>query len=226
MEIIKLEQNSKGEIFSTSLEIARVTEKKHYHVTRDIKEELQAPNLVTAKYKADNNKELDYYILDEYQTLQVMSRYSREVRTMVINEFKRMKEYIKANQQPNELSLEEMTLKVITGQQEKIKQLETRNKQVTDVLTTMQTYGDNLLFREFVKVVYSENGITISEKEFRRMLKEQKYINDKCYPYAKYKKYFKVNKGVKGGKAWTTTRLTARGQLYFTNKLIQMFEVE
>jgi anti-repressor protein len=122
------------------------------------------------------------------------------------------------------LSLEEMTIQVIEGQRERILQLESRNSDLTGVLSTMQTYGDNLLFREFVKVVYSENKIKITEKEFRKMLIEQGYLMKNLYPMAKYIKYFNVNKGVNNGKAWTTTRLTARGQLYFTNKLLKMFD--
>lgn len=219
MEIIKLE-NKNGNLTATSLEIARVTGKHHTHVMRDIKEEfVDYPNLDSDNYRARNGQMYIYFILDEYQTLQLMSRYSKEVRTMVINEYKRMKEHIKAQQTP--MSLEQMTLEVINGLTLKLEQSEERRKEVTGVLEAIQTYGDNLLFGEFVKIIYNEHGINIGEREFRKKLKTEKYIMSNNMPYAKYKKYFNVNTGTRNGHAYKTTRLTAKGQLYFTNKMIK-----
>lgn len=218
MEIIKLE-NKNGNITATSLEIARVTGKQHKDVLRDVREEIGERKIAPSSYLNNQNKELPMYILDEYQTLQLMSRYSKEVRTMVINEYKRMKEYIKKQQAP--MSLEQMTLEVINGLTLKLEQSEERRKEVTGVLEAIQTYGDNLLFGEFVKIIYNEHGINIGEREFRKRLKVEKYIMSNNMPYAKYKKYFNVNTGTKNGHAYKTTRLTAKGQLYFTNKLIK-----
>lgn len=218
MEIIKLE-NKNGNITATSLEIARVTGKQHKDVLRDVREEIGERKIAPSSYLNNQNKELPMYILDEYQTLQLMSRYSKEVRTMVINEYKRMKEYIKTQQTP--MTLEQMTLEVINGLTLKLEQSEERRKEVTGVLEAIQTYGDNLLFGEFVKIIYNEHGINIGEREFRKRLKAEKYIMSNNMPYAKYKKYFNVNAGTKNGHAYKTTRLTAKGQLYFTNKLIK-----
>lgn len=223
MEIIKLENNN-GELTATSLEIARVTGKEHNKVLRDIREELGQADFGHSTYLNKQNKSQPMYIISEKGTLQLMSRYSKEVRKMVIDEFYRMKEHIKSQQTNNTLSLEQMTLQVINGLNERVQEVEERNKDLTNVLTTIQTYGDNVLFREFVKIVFDEQKITITEKEFRNLLKKEKFIDEKNYPYARYKKYFNVNKGVKNGTAYTTTRLTAKGQLYFTNKLVKMFD--
>lgn len=228
MKIIKIESNN-GELTASSLEIAKVTGKAHKHVLVDIREEIGEPNFRLANYKDKQGKERPMYILNERQTLQLMSRYSKEVRDMVFDEFYRMKEYIKSQQESKqELSTADI-LKLATAEIEKLETqlIETtaRKNEVTSVLNTIQTYGDNILFRDFVKVVYQENKIEITEKDFRNMLKQEKYIMSNNMPYAQYKQYFNVNKGVKNGKAWTTTRLSAKGQLYFTNKLVKLFEV-
>ena len=178
---------------------------------------------VESSYKTKQNKVLKCYLITkkgcEFLANKTTGSKGNIFTALYVNKFNDMEQ-----EQNKPLSLEEMTIQVIEGQRDKILQLESRNNDLTGVLSTMQTYGDNLLFREFVKVVYSENKIKITEKEFRKMLIEQGYLMKNLYPMAKYIKYFNVNKGVNNGKAWTTTRLTARGQLYFTNKLLKMFD--
>lgn len=102
MEIIKL-QNNDGELTATSIEIARVTEKKHKHVLEDIGKEFgrnfgSSPDIEGSTYIDTQNREQKCWILNEYATLQLMSRYSVQVRSMVMQEYRRMKEYIKTEQ--------------------------------------------------------------------------------------------------------------------------------
>jgi phage regulator Rha-like protein len=178
---------------------------------------------VESAYKTKQNKTVKCYLITkkgcEFLANKTTGSKGNIFTALYVNKFNDMEQ-----EQNKPLSLEEMTLKVIEGQKNKILELENRNNDLTGVLSTIQTYGDNLLFREYVKVIYSENGIKITEKEFRKMLIDQGYLMKDLYPFAKHKQYFNVNKGVNNGKAWTTTRLSARGQLYFTKKLLKMFE--
>jgi phage regulator Rha-like protein len=178
---------------------------------------------VESAYKTKQNKIVKCYSITkkgcEFLANKTTGSKGNIFTALYVNKFNDMEQ-----EQNKPLSLEEMTLKVIEGQRDRILQLETRNNDLTGVLSTIQTYGDNLLFREYVKVIYSENGIKINEKEFRKMLIDQGYLMKDLYPFAKHKQYFNVNKGVNNGKAWTTTRLSARGQLYFTKKLLNMFD--
>lgn len=105
MEVIKLNNNA-GKLTATSREIARVTAKQHKHVMRDIEDEFEvgpklgSPNkyLTESTYKDKSNRDSKMYILTKRGAIQLMTRYSKEVRTMVLDEFERMEEYIKAQQ--------------------------------------------------------------------------------------------------------------------------------
>lgn len=151
---------------------------------------------------------------------------AHEVREYFLECERKLKEPVQVRESLSTLDV----LKLATAEIEKLEQqnlqLMDRNKQVTGVLEAIQTHGDNLLFREFVKIVYSENGITIGEQEFRELLRKHKYIDYKNFPYAQYKQYFNVNEGTKNGHPYATTRLTPRGRLYFTEKLIKMYKKE
>lgn len=217
MEIIKLE-NKNGELTATSLEVARVTGKQHAHVLRDIRDEFDNPNLDSENYTNSRGKTYEMYILDEYQTIQLMSRYSKEVRTMVINEFKRMKEYIKEQE-----SQPKTTVQFLIEATQHIEALQERNVQLTDNLKAYEKYGTSVLVREFVKTIYSEEGITIKEKDMWQLL-DGTYLDKKRLPYANYKKYFEVRSVVKNGKIRNTTKISPKGVLYFTNKLLKMRE--
>lgn len=217
MKIIKLE-NKNGELTATSLEIARVTGKQHKDVLRDIRDELGERRFEPTSYLDKQGKERPMYVLDEYEVLQVMSRYSKEVRTMVINEFKRMKEYIKEQE-----SQPKSTAQFLIEATKHIEALQERNVQLTDNLKAYEKYGTSVLVREFTKIVYSEEGITIKEKDMWQLL-DGTYLDKKRLPYANYKKYFEVRSVVKNGKIRNTTKISPKGVLYFTNKLLKMRE--
>lgn len=226
MEIIKLENNN-GELTTTSLEIARITGKEHKAVMRDIRSEFEiGTNLGRLKYYKEDyrvdsrNRQQLMYKLTKRGAIQLMSRYSKEVRTMVLDEFERMEDYIKSQETPNkELGTLEI-LKLATAEIEKLSQ---RNEQLTDNLLAYQKYGKSLLVREFVKIVYDEDKIEISEREMWKLL-DSKYLMSNRLPYAQYKKYFSVSSVVKNGEVRRTTRISTKGILYFTNKLLKMVE--
>ena len=216
----------------TSNEVAGMIGIEHYNLVKKINkinEELNQVKINVVDFWTEsqyldkkNEKRTNYLITKkgcEFLANKTTGSKGNIFTALYVNKFNDMEQ-----EQNKPLSLEEMTLKVIEGQRDRILQLETRNNDLTGVLSTIQTYGDNLLFREYVKVIYSDNGIKITEKEFRKMLIDQGYLMKDLYPFAKHKQYFNVNKGVNNGKAWTTTRLSARGQLYFTKKLLEMFE--
>ena len=113
---------------------------------------------VESSYKTKQNKVLKCYLITkkgcEFLANKTTGSKGNIFTALYVNKFNDMEQ-----EQNKPLSLEEMTIQVIEGQRERILQLESRNNDLTGVLSTMQTYGDNLLFREFVKVVYSENKI-------------------------------------------------------------------
>ena len=93
-----------NEYKTDSLTLSKVTNKHHFHIIRDIEEEIltlkENPNLdaptkdyilkgfVKSSYISVQNKELPKYILSEQAVLQLLLKYSSEVRANFIKAFK------------------------------------------------------------------------------------------------------------------------------------------
>ena len=232
MEVIKLEQNNNGELCATSLEIARVTGKEHSKVLRDIREEMGEAKIGLGSYIDKQGKARPMYNLNERCTLQLMSRYSKKVRDMVFDEFYRMKEYIK-NQQQSKQDLSTLdVLKLATAEIEKLseenKKLIDRNKEVSETLLVFQKDGTALCVRDFVKYIYSENNIKITQKEVWELI-DSKYVYKKKVgskyqrmPKAQYQQYFEFKNITINEKVHRDFMISRKGVLYFANKITKM----
>ena len=118
-------------------------------------------------------------------------------------------------------------------EQDKNKQLEaqiTADMPYTNFGKVAEFSGGSLLIRDFAKILASE-GIDIGEKRLYRWFREQKYIMPhSTEPYHKYIEagYFErkpafVNRPNIEFEAMTT-KITPKGQVYFTQKLIEFFK--
>lgn len=236
----------------TSLEVAEFLETQHNVLMKDIRRydnEISPGNSITtanfwkeSTYKDKNNQTRPMYLISK-QGCEFLGNKKRGVKgtrftAMYVSRFNEMEQQ-QPVQQPNELSLEEMTVMVINGQQAKIEELKIENKQLTDRkdqltknLKAYEKYGDNLLVREFVKMVREKDHIEISEKEMWKLLDNRYLIvnyrkGKKVRDYkAQYKEYFVKIPRLYEEKVTYTIKITPRGQLYFTNKLNEMLEAE
>jgi len=81
---------------------------------------------------------------------------------------------------------------------------------------------DNLLVREYSKVIY-DDGIQMGEKKLYAWLRTNGYLMKNNEPYQNYMKYFFIKETSKdtpfGIKIFTTTMINPTGQIYFYNKL-------
>ena len=118
-------------------------------------------------------------------------------------------------------------------EQDKNKQLEaqiTADMPYTNFGKVAEFSGGSLLIRDFAKILASE-GMDIGEKRLYKWVREQKYIMPySTEPYHKYIEagYFErkpafVNRPNIEFEAMTT-RITPKGQVYFTQKLIEFFK--
>ena len=118
-------------------------------------------------------------------------------------------------------------------EQDKNKQLEaqiTADMPYTNFGKVAEFSGGSLLIRDFSKILASK-GMDIGEKRLYKWLREQKYIMPySTEPYHKYIEagYFErkpafVNRPNIEFEAMTT-RITPKGQVYFTQKLIEFFK--
>ena len=97
-----------NEYKTDSLTLSKVTNKHHFHILRDIEEEIltleENPNLdaptkeyilkgfVKTSYISVQNKELSKYVLSEQALLQLLLKYSSEVRANFIKAFKEVRD--------------------------------------------------------------------------------------------------------------------------------------
>ena len=118
-------------------------------------------------------------------------------------------------------------------EQDKNKQLEaqiTADMPYTNFGKVAEFSGGSLLIRDFSKILASK-GMDIGEKRLYKWFREQKYIMPySTEPYHKYIEagYFErkpafVNRPNIEFEAMTT-RITTKGQVYFTQKLIEFFK--
>lgn len=82
---------------------------------------------------------------------------------------------------------------------------------------------NSLLVRDFCKVL-QKNGLKIGERKLFRWLMDNGYLMDNKMPYQKYIDYFDVIEHAVtiGDSVFTkyTTRITGKGQVYFTQKIL------
>jgi len=113
----------------SSLEIAEMTGKRHDNVTRDIKKQLDALEINALSfevvYKDSKGEERPMYVLDKEQSLILASGYNVQLRQKIIKRWIELETTVSV---PKALTLEEMTLQVISGLTAKVtdtqKQLE------------------------------------------------------------------------------------------------------
>jgi len=210
----------------SSLEIAELTGKRHDHVMTDISKMLNELNLNapdfsgTQKYGNNNTREI--FNLDEELSLTLVSGYNVKMRNAII---KRWHE-LEVNEKP--LSLEEMTLRVIEGQQNKILQLENKieaDKPLTAFGKAVSQSVGTCLVGDWIKAIDDSGDIKIGRNKAFRWLREQKYLLKDNMPRQKYidSGLFEVKESlvITGTRTFPTftTLLTGKGQMVLAEKL-------
>ena len=95
-----------------------------------------------------------------------------------------------------------------------------------DLANQIEASVTSLLIRDYCKVI-QKNGLNIGEKRLYKWLIDNKYLSDDKLPYQRYIDYFEVveRNFAKNGMTYLshTTRITGKGQVYFTEKLLKEF---
>lgn len=145
------------------------------------------------------------------------SKKAHEIRNYFIECEKVAKNIVEKPQQKKELG----TLEILQLATAEIERLQNRNNQLSENLLAYEKYGTAILVREFVKIIYDNEKLIIGEREMWKILKSE-YLMKNMLPFAKYKKYFEVESRVINNKVRNTTKISPKGVLYFTNKLLKM----
>lgn len=100
------------------------------------------------------------------------------------------------------------------------------DKPKVELANQIEASVTSLLVRDYCKVI-QKNGLNIGEKRLYKWMIENKYLDEKKLPYQRYIDYFEVieRNFAKNGITYLshTTRITGKGQVYFTEKLVKEF---
>lgn len=168
------------------------------------------------------NQKIEYYLtIDKAIEICMLERTEQgmKIRQYFINEKKRLMEL---ERNKNELSIEEMTVKVLAHCHEKIKALETTieaNRPAVEFAERVSISENDISFLEFGRIT------GYGEKKLFAKCRELKLIDKKNQAYQQFidQGYFKVvEKTVdKSGKSllYTQTRITGKGQKWLAEKI-------
>lgn len=237
----------KGNLATDSLIVAEVFGKRHDHVLRDIKNQMsKLEEANEQKFNETNFGGVSYidkkgetrpkYILSEDAfTLVTMSYNTVEAmkfKVKYINEFKRMKEYIK-NQQAPVLSPMEQIAQALTIADNIIKeqalQLEEQKPKV-EFANSVCDSNDLILIGDLAKLL-TQNGYKIGQNNLFKKLREEGYLHKN----SKRPTQRSMNMGLfrivehkpkDGFSMEPTTKVTGKGQEYFINKFLKELNEE
>ncbi|MGH1601597.1 Rha family transcriptional regulator [Campylobacter majalis] len=237
---IKLEV-ANDQIWTTSLQIAEVFEKEHKHILAKIDElpqdEFRRTNFRlterTAKFGAAQRSERYYKITKDGFTLLAMSFNGEKFykfKTAYINAFNQMAEYIKSRFKAPQNYKE--ALQLALNQLERIEELEAQREADMPKLVfaeAVEASATSALIGDFVKTLCDE-GVSVGRNRIFKWLRDEKYLMADNMPYQKWLDagYFEVIPQVivtlKGNKEKFTTRITAKGQVALSVKIIEAFK--
>jgi phage regulatory protein, rha family len=238
---IKLEV-ADDQIWTTSLQIAEVFEKEHKHILAKIDELPQDAFRKTnfrlterkAKFGAVERSERYYLISKDGFTLLAMSFNGEKFykfKVAYINAFNKMADTLK-NKFKAPTNYRE-ALEFALRQQEQIEALEAQR--IADMpklifAEAVEASATSALIGDFVKTL-CDGEVKVGRNRVFRWLRDEKYLMNDNLPYQKWVEagYFEVIPQIivtpKGNKERFTTRITAKGQVALSVKIINAFKI-
>lgn len=227
---------SKDMMTMSSIEIAELVESRHDKVKQSI-ERLAERGVITLPplgEKSTAGRPSTFYLFQgengKRNSFVVVAQLSPEFTARLVD---RWQELEKSFATP--LTLEEMTLRVIEGQKQRIQLLEHKIEQdapLTDFGRAISQSTGTVKIGDWIKAINDSGDIKIGRNKAFNWFRENKYIGRDNQPYQQY-----INNGlfeVKEGMVVTdkktiqtfTTLLTGKGQMYFARKIKQSLNAE
>jgi anti-repressor protein len=232
-ELMKI--NDAGNATMSSREIAELTGKQHSNVMVDCRKldktymEMGELRLQLVDYTDKKKEKRPMFLLTKIQTLDLMTGYNTELRIKVN---RRWQELELKHQLPQTFS---EALMLAAKQAEQIEQQQLQLSQANDTIEqnkskvvfaeTVKGSGNSILIREFAKLLQNR-GIKIGQNRLYAWFRDNGYLMQGNEPYQSYMQMglFEVIERTVGDADSTitvrTTKLTGKGQEYFTNKII------
>jgi phage antirepressor YoqD-like protein len=218
----------------TSIEIARLTEKEHFNVMRDIDKMFYSLEIDAFKFQGifqdKSNRSQKCYKLDKELTLTLVSGYNVKLRQAIIRKWSELE----GAQKPRtyeEIMREALLLadQKVMEQQQKIEKLEDKildDKPKVSFANAVAGSATAVNVGEWVKTIQSELNMPMGRTKAFQWLREEGFImKNSTMPYQHWvdKKIFEVKEVIvltpRGDKITFTTLITGQGQLYLLDRL-------
>lgn len=234
---IKLEVAG-GQVWTTSLQIADVFEKEHKHILAKIRElpqdNFNGSNFRLVEYTDKKGESRPYFLISKDGfTLLAMSFNGEKFykfKVAYINAFNAMAEKLK-----NPFNVPrnyKEALKLAITQLDKIEALEAQRR--TDMpkivfAEAVEASATSALIGDFVKTL-CDTDVSVGRNRVFKWLRDEKYLMADNIPYQRWAEagYFEVIPQIivtpKGNKERFTTKITAKGQVALSVKIIEAFK--
>ena len=192
-----------------SLEIARLTNKEHRNVTRDIEKMFEELEIDVLKfehiYLDSQNRKQKKYSLTKDLTLTLISGYSIKLRKAIIDRWQELE-----NQNNKPKTFEEIMKDALLLADQRVKQLEAQieeDKPKVNFADAVWNTENCILMRDFCKML-NEKWVKIWQNRSYSWLRRKWYLMENNRPYQKYAHYFPVKERLINSCNWEMLQLT------------------
>lgn len=192
-----------------SLEIARLTNKEHRNVTRDIEKMFEELEIDVLKfehiYLDSQNRKQKKYSLTKDLTLTLISGYSIKLRKAIIDRWQELE-----NQNNKPKTFEEIMKDALLLADQRVKQLEAQieeDKPKVNFADAVWNTENCILMRDFCKML-NEKWVKIWQNRLYSWLRRKWYLMENNRPYQKYAHYFPVKERLINSCNWEMLQLT------------------
>lgn len=186
------------QVITDSLTIAEMFDKRHDHVLRDIKnqielagEEFSSPNFGESTYETRGKEYPKFNLTEEAFTLVVFSYNTKEaVQTKIkfIKEFKRMREFIESQQQQKQFTAREQLLLIMQANEETAQRVDEIDEKVTHLTNTMRV--DSLEEQQLKSLVEKKAIETLGGKQTKAYAKISRKVFKSIW--GEFKRHFEI----------------------------------
>ena len=191
------------------LEIARLTNKEHRNVTRDIEKMFEELEIDVLKfehiYLDSQNRKQKKYSLTKDLTLTLISGYSIKLRKAIIDRWQELE-----NQNNKPKTFEEIMKDALLLADQRVKQLEAQieeDKPKVNFADAVWNTENCILMRDFCKML-NEKWVKIWQNRLYSWLRRKWYLMENNRPYQKYAHYFPVKERLINSCNWEMLQLT------------------
>ena len=209
----------------TSLEIAKLTGKRHSHILRDIDKVLKELEIDCAQFRAEytdeSGKANSMYALDKRLSLILATGYSIVWRTRIIDRWEELEKAKAITPQIPQTFAQALLL--ASKQAEEIEALEEMraiNAPLVEFAKTVQTSETDISVEQFAKATFPKFGL--GRNTMFKKLRELGFLKGDNLPYQQYvtQGLFRVIETVKFDRIFAQTLITGKGQVLLEGEIV------